>query len=510
MRNFLLTIILSISFACLHAQVYDVPDFLKDKLDFYILKGMKEWKIPGLAIGVVKNDKVLIEKGYGIASIQNAEPVDEHTLFMIGSNTKMFTAATLSILSASGQLNLDDKVQQWIPEFRLKDTLFSKETTVTDLLAHRIGIASYQGDFTYWNSRLTRNQIIKKLGEIEPSYGFRNGWGYCNAAYVTAGEIIARATAGSWESALKDHLLTPLNMDRTTLTTNDLVLEDNKAYPHSILQDTLSTIPFMKIDNLGPAGGLSSNVHELNQWMIALLNEGKTGDEQCIRPGILQQLTKPQTIIGIDPRDYQLTHFYLYGLGLFIRDRNGTLVYSHGGAVDGFLSQLMMIPEQKLGIVVLTNTDSNNFFDDLTNEIQDAFLELPFQNHSKRSLTQYQLQNRIQKQRIDSLKKVVSLRNPPGLPLEDYTGRYLNKFYGTIEIKATTKSLILVFSQHPGLTAKMEPLQDHSFLTTYSHPSFGTVETTFDVNTKKVKGFTLHIDDFVEITPYYFEKSCER
>jgi CubicO group peptidase (beta-lactamase class C family) len=500
----LITIILYAGF--ISAQENKLPAFITDSLDAYIHRGMTRWQIPGLSIAIVKDRKVIYMKGFGVTRVGTSEPIDENTLFMIGSNTKAFTSTAIAILQEEGKLSLDDKVQKWMPEFKLKDPLATSEVTIADLLCHRIGFETFQGDFTYWGSALTRAEVIQKMSLIDAPYGFRTKYGYCNAAFMTAGELIPRITGKSWEETVKEKILVPLKMNQTLLLSADFKTVSHKAFPHSMVEGKLIEIPINIIDNLAPAGSISSSVKDMVQWLITQLGNGELEGQQVIPDGAVQTIRKPYTIIGVNPRNNQFTHFALYGLGLRINDRNGKLVYSHGGAVEGFLSSLVFIPEENLGIIVLTNNDVNNFYQDLTSEIRDAFLDLPYKGYSDNSITYFLKEMKVSNARIDSLRNVVKLKNNPSHALKAYTGTYMNEVYGKITIAMEDKLLTVHFSHHPDLTARLEHLTNDTFLCSFSNPLYGIQEIPFMTANGKVAGLTLHVTPSLEFTPYVFTK----
>ena len=489
------------------AQECKLPVFVSDSLENYINRGMTKWRIPGLSVAIVKDGKVLFMKGYGSTRVGDGEPVNENTLFMIGSNTKAFTATTIAILQEEGKLTLNDKVQKWMPEFKLKDPLASNDIIIADLMSHRIGFETFQGDFTYWTSNLSRAEVIHKMSLIDALYGFRTRWGYCNAAFLTAGELIPKITGKSWEETVKEKILTPLKMNRTLMLSQELKTASNAAFPFTVVDGKLTEIPIPYIDNLAPAGSISSCVKDMSAWLMVQLNNGKIDTIQVIPEKAILAIRMPYSIMGVDPRDKQETHFYLYGLGLEINDRNGRLVYSHTGGVDGFLSSVMFIPEEKIGFVVLTNNDQNNFFQNLTDEIRDAFLGLPYQDYSDKSFTVFKKGIDKSKAKIDSLKNEVKLFNRTSLPIEEYTGTYTNKVYGDIAIKKEKNNLNIHFSNHPDLIGKLEHIKNDVFLCTYSNPTMGIVEIPFNIENEKVNGLTLRVADFVEFTPYIFVKN---
>jgi len=502
-------LILSLLFFCfnVNAQEKELPTFITDSLESYITQGMKDWEIPGLSVAIIKNNKVVFIKGFGVTKVNGSETVDENTIFMIGSNTKAFTSTALSILQESGVLNLNDKVQKWMPEFSLKDTLASREINIVDLLSHRIGFETFQGDFTYWTSTLSRAQVIQKMSLIEAPYSFRTRWGYCNAAYVVAGELIPRIIHKSWEETVMDSILLPLKMNRTLMLADELNNASNAAFPHTKTNNNLVEIPIANINNLAPAGSMSSSAKDMTNWLLAQLNNGKINGEQILSARSIRTIRRPSSILGVDPRGNKETHFYLYAMGLDINDRDGKLVYSHTGGVDGFLSSVLFVPEEKLGIIVLTNTDQNNFYQNLTDEIRDAFLGLPYQDYSKKSLERFKQNKLDESKRIDSLKKIVRINSKPSLPLKKYSGKYFNDHYGDIEIKLENNNLNINFSNHPNLIGRLEHLQNDNYLCTYSIPIFGITEIPFKVEKNKVTGLTLRVADFIEFTPYQFRKT---
>ncbi len=506
MKKLALVFLLLSGCIIIHAQEKPLPAFIRDSLNSYITQGMHNWGIPGLSIAIVKDGKVVFIKGYGTTKLESEQPVNEQTLFMIGSNTKAFTATALSILQASGAVSLNDKVQKWMPGFRLRDTLATNEINIVDLLSHRLGFASYQGDFTYWSSNLTRQQVIQKMSLIEPAYSFRSGYGYCNAAYVTAGELIPAITGKNWEQTVRESILTPLKMDRTLMLAREFKNAENAASPHTIVDYKLAAIPVINIDNLAPAGSMSSSAEDMAKWLLAQLANGEIDGKQIIPDEALQATRNASSIVFTDTRDNQETHFYLYGLGLFISDRNGKIVYSHLGGIDGFLSTVMFAPEDKLGIVVLTNTDQNKFSQNLAKEIVNSFFGLPYRGYSNKSLTQFKKGTILSKSTIDSLRKVVSLNYSPDLPLEAFTGVYVNEVYGKIEIRLENRKLCIHFSNHPDLTAHLEHIKSNNFLCTYSNPIMGIVQIPFVVGQAEVKKMSLKVSDFIEDTPYEFVK----
>ncbi|RYE13935.1 MAG: class A beta-lactamase-related serine hydrolase, partial [Sphingobacteriaceae bacterium] len=248
--------------------------FIKDSLDRYVMKALQEWNIPGVAVCIVKDGQVVVMKGYGVKQMNTKDSVDVNTLFMIGSNTKAFTATALAMLDNEKKLSLDDKVTKWIPEFKLDNKLAGEQAIIRDLLCHRLGFMTFQGDFTYWKSNLTRAEVIEKMGHIKAVYPFRTTWGYTNAAFLTAGQIIPKVTGIQWEEYMKQKIFDPLGMTRTLALSKDLPNATNKAIPHTIVDGKLITEPYPNLDNLAPAGAISTSVNDMSKWISMLLNNG--------------------------------------------------------------------------------------------------------------------------------------------------------------------------------------------------------------------------------------------
>ena len=222
---------------CLSFLVLTILDaqhsFIKDSLDAYINKGMKDWNIPGLAIVIVKDGKVVTMKGYGVRDLETKEPVDENTLFMIASNSKLFTATSLAQLESDKKLSLDDKIIKYFPWFRAYDSTTTNLVTKRDMLAHHLGTKTFQGDFTFWNSNYSRDSIMYKMRLLKPNGNFRQQWGYCNSCFLTAGEVIQEVSGKPWEVYVYDNIIAPLDMTNTHALGNNMEQMPNAARPYS-------------------------------------------------------------------------------------------------------------------------------------------------------------------------------------------------------------------------------------------------------------------------------------
>ena len=389
-------------------------------MDSYINRALKDWEIPGLSVCIIKNGKVVVIKGYGVKELGANDPVDENTLFMIGSNTKAFTATALATLETENKLSLDDKVTKWIPEFKLDNKAAGEQAIVRDLLCHRIGFQTFQGDFTYWTSNLTRKEVIEKMGHIKAVYPFRTKWGYTNAAFVTAGEIIPKVTGKQWEDYIKEKIFTPLGMNNTLALSKDFPNAPNKAVPYTMDNGKLVKIPYCYIDNLAPAGSIGSSVNDMSKWVMMQLNNGKYNGKEIIPSKAIQSTRFPNSIMGNGSTVFNKSNFTLYGLGLELQDYEGRRIISHTGGVNGYVSSVTMIPGEKLGIVILTNTDQNQLYEALKWEIMDAYLGLTYRNYSKLYLDFVKNQRIEEAKAQKKLKDSVALMLKTELPLTDW------------------------------------------------------------------------------------------
>lgn len=483
-----------------------LPSFLRDSLDGYVTKALTDWQIPGIAVCVVKDGKVVVMKGYGLRELGTSDKVDTNTLFMIGSNTKAFTATALAMLNADKKLSLDDLVTKWLPDFKLENKAAGEQAIIRDLLCHRLGFRTFQGDFTYWTSNLSRAQVIEKMSHIKAVYPFRTTWGYTNAGFLTAGEIIPRACGLSWEQFIKDSLFTPLGMSHSIALSKDLPSAPNKCVPYTMADGKLMRIPFCSIDNLAPAGSISSSVSDMSKWVLMQLGRGKYEGRQIVPSSAIAQTRWPHSILGNGGHQFNESHFSLYGLGWFLEEYDGKKIVSHTGGVNGFVTSVTLVPEEDLGIVVLTNTDQNDFYEALKWEILDAWMKLPYRNYSnvylQRTLKQRQSEETTNRGYRDS----VALHRLPALPLSAYTGQYNSDVYGDMQVVLEQNELRMVFAHHPGMFARLQPLGGNRFYAIFSDPEFSKAVFPFKVEGNKVLSVTVKVADFVEFTPYEFVK----
>jgi len=488
------------------SQTDSIPSFVKDSLDNYVNRALAGWQIPGAAVCVIKNGKVVVMKGYGVRDLDGKEKVDEHTLFMIGSNTKAFTATALAMLDADKILSLNDNVKKWLPDFKLHDPWVTNEAIIKDLLCHRLGFETFQGDFMFFDSDLTLQEVRQKFGMIKPLYSFRSRWGYTNAAFLTAGEIIPRATKKSWAEFVHDSIFIPLEMSHSLVLSKDILTVANKATAYTVVEHQIKKIPYGRLENMSPAGSISSSVSDLSHWVMMQLDNGKYNGRQVIPASAIAQTRTPASILGNGGVIFNKGHFSLYGLGWFLQEYNGRKMVSHTGGVNGFVTSVTLIPEEKLGIIVLTNTDANNFYEALKWDITDAYMALPYRNYSNVYLGFHKQSQANEEKWLKEKTDTVALNLKTSLPLQSFAGNYNHAIYGNMNIALQNGKLVATFEHHKGRYAALAALGENRFLATFNDPIYGIKVWPFTIQNGKVKSVTVTVADFVEFTPYEFIK----
>ncbi|KAB7730046.1 serine hydrolase [Rudanella paleaurantiibacter] len=503
MRPLLLLFSLLLSSCLLRAQS---PAFITDSLDRYIGRGMADWQIPGLAIAIVKDGKVILSKGFGVREAGKNEPVDENTLFLIASNTKLFTGTALAKLDEDKKLSLNDKVTKFFPDYRLYDPTSTALVTVRDLLCHRLGTKTFQGDFTFWNTNLPRAEVIRRMRLLKPTGQFRQDYGYCNSAFVTAGEIIPKVTGQSWEAYIETNLLKPLGMTNTYMLTAGAENRPNMARPHTNSFGALRRIPYDVVDNLGPAGSMVSSVKDLSQWLMMQLDSGRLNGQRILPWSVVQRTRDANTIVGSRKSTVLPRHFQTYGLGVLSADYAGRQIFWHTGGAFGFVTNTCFVPEEKLAITILTNNDNQSFFEALRYQILDAYLGVPYTNRSNFFLKQARVGMVEEQATLKALADRVAKGNKPPMPLTAFAGTYRNELYGSITLKPAGTGLDVLFEHHPRMTARLEYMDDNTFRLTYSNQAFGVFPARFTLDGTTVKSVEIKASDFVEYDPYVFTK----
>jgi CubicO group peptidase (beta-lactamase class C family) len=348
------------------------------KIDSLANLALKTFDVPGIAVAVVKDGKLIYSNGYGVASLRTQKKVDGNTLFGIASNSKAFTTAAIGILVDEGKLKLDDKVTDYIPEFKMFDPYVTAEFTIRDLLTHRSGLGLGAGDLMIFpdSTDFTVKDIIHNLRYLKPVSSFRSKFDYDNQLYIVAGEVIARVSGMSWEDFIETRIMKPLQMNGSFASYSRIKNTRNYIDAHAAVDGKVVVIPRNTSEPTNAAGGIYSSVNDLAKWAIMQMNDGKYGDalaKNIFSSTVHRQMWSVQTPLPSGPGSYN-THFAGYGLGWFLNDAKGYLKVSHTGGLDGMVTQVTLFPELKLGIIVLTNQQSGGAFSSVTNEIIDSYI----------------------------------------------------------------------------------------------------------------------------------------
>ena len=349
------------------------------EIEGVVQKAMRIWNIPGLALVIVKDDKVLYIKGHGIREIGKPDPVDEHTIFGVASITKAFTAVGIGLLVQEGKLAWDDPVTKYLPTFQLYDSRVTHLITIRDLLCHRGGLGSESGDVLLYSSYSTE-EVVRRLRYIPPEYSFRAGFGYSSLMYLTAGLVISTVSGKSWDDYIRQRIFAPLGMTDSVTNSKYFGNYANIAMPHEDINDKLQAVIYRQDAHLEAAASICASVSDIALWLRLQLNGGHIDGKQIVEPAIIAETYTPHTPLSLTASEKQLfpsCHFSAYGLGWFLSDRHGRLIVEHRGDVEGMLSNVVLIPEEKIGIAVFTNKKPHSAFLAVPNYLVDTLLGIP-------------------------------------------------------------------------------------------------------------------------------------
>jgi CubicO group peptidase (beta-lactamase class C family) len=501
------TVLRSLAFLCLSLQsvTAQTPTFIKDSLDIYIEREMKKWQVPGLAVAIVKDGKIVVQKGYGLRNIETAAPVDEHTLFMIASNSKIFAGTLLAIAEEEGHLTLQDTVQKWLPDFQLADPEISRRVNLTDLVTHRLGFTTFQGDFLHWSSTLSPQELVYRMRFIPLTKPFRNHYGYCNVGFIAAGLVLEKATGKDWHTSVKERILNPLDMNRTTTTLDGITTDQNAALPYTLINHKLLPLEYPNLNTIGPAASLNASVSDISKWLLMQLDNGRYNKRQVIPEAVIQKTRNAQNIVR-DVRSpiYPSKHIQMYGLGWFMSDYAGKWVLDHGGGADGFVTTTAIIPDAGLGIAVFTNSDQNSLYAALKNQIIDAYLGLPYQNYSDIFLKNALKNRDSENNRLDSLKREIKEVIPTENQNAMLTGSFKHPHIGYMNVSRNDDGVLQIrFKDLPHLTATLSPLGNYQFLCDYNIATYGSHAIRFD---HELNVWHIKVNDFVDYESYAFKR----
>ncbi|MGB5981979.1 MAG: serine hydrolase [Nonlabens sp.] len=471
------------------------------KIDRYISKTQKAWDIPGLSVAIVKDGEIVFEKGYGVMEIGKRKAPDENTLYAIASNTKAFTSAIIAQLVEEGKLDWNDRIQEYLPYFEVYDPVISQMVTVQDLLSHNVGLGTFSGDAIWYKSELTTEEIVKRIKFVPQAYDFRAGYGYSNLMFITAGDLIEKVTGKSFKENVTERFLQPVGMDRTVVSVNDFGANKNVATPHGRRDGKNYTIDPVAWDNVQSTGGLLSSVHDMAQWMIFNMNNALIDEDTLFSSKNRSKMWSIQNSFEVNQvdRSSRGQHYNGYGLGWFITDYHGNYQVGHGGGYDGMISSVQMLPDDKLGVVVLTNcvkapTNAIVYY------VFDEFLNREEKDWGTEMLKGYDKWKQSDTRVADRIANRVE-GTVPILSRDQIIGTYYTPAYGNFEVKEENGTLKLYWEHSPLLSSTLKHFNYDSYEILWDHKQvwfdFGTVKFEKDAY-NNVTGISFDVpnDDF--------------
>lgn len=477
------------------------------EIDQLVEKTLKTFDVPGIAVAVIKDGQVVHAKGYGVRSLNTKQSVTADTKFGIASNSKAFTAAALGLLMEEGKLTWDSKVSDFIPEFKLYDPYVTAEFTICDLLTHRSGLGLGAGDLMFWpdDNHFTKKDIIHNLRHLKPVSSFRTKYDYDNLLYIVAGEVIERVSGLKWEEFIQKRFLEPLGIPTAAPSFELLKDKSNVTDPHFYVDGKLSVIRRDWSPNANAAGGIYASVNDMSKWVLALLNNGKLGDKQILSPNTLREVWTPQTLMNAGNPGYYNTHFSAYGLGWVINDVKGYKQVSHTGGLAGIVTQTVLIPDLKLGILVYTNQQVGAAFASISNTIKDSYLGLKGQRDW---VAYYDERVKAANKEADEIKAQVEAEISRAVgqtaPI-DVQGTYVDPWFGEVEIKEEKGQLYFRSKMAPRISGPLYFYKGNTFIAKWEDRSMDADAYVIFGLDKEGKAETIKINAISPLTDFSFD-----
>lgn len=464
---FLKFTVLPVLFLCcvvnLQAQILS-----SSQIDSVVEKTLTTFNVPGIAVSVIKDGKIIHLKGYGVRSVKTNKKVDENTLFGVASNTKAFTAAAIGMLVDEKKITWDTKVTDVIPEFKMYDAYVTSEFTIRDLLTHRSGLGLGAGDLMIWpdSSTVTKNQLIHNLRYLKPVSSFRTKYDYDNLMYIVAGDVVARVSGMTYENFIESRMIKPLGMTKTAASWYRLKDKSNVIDGHAPYEGKLLPVGLSFGEIANAAGGIYSNVTDMSKWVQAMINGGQYGEklnQKLFSDAVARELWTPQTIIAAGNQG----SFNSYGLGWFLSNVNGKFQATHTGGLSGIVTQVTILPELKLGIIVLTNQQSGAAFSAITNSIKDGYLGIKGRDRIKSSNDSRLADEKEAKEivtkvwtEIEAAQKATAAKPV----IKNYYGTYQDAWFGEVTISEVNGKMHFQAKNAPKLRGDMTYYKGNTFI----------------------------------------------
>ncbi|MBG9991196.1 serine hydrolase [Pseudoalteromonas sp. NZS37] len=476
-----------------------------NKIDDVIKASMARFDVPGMAVAIVENDKVIFAKGFGVTNLDTNKKVNKDTLFGIASNTKAFTTAALAKLVDEGKLSWDDRVIDHLPEFRLYDSYVTREMRIRDLLSHRSGLGLGQGDLMIWPSTdKSVDEILAGLQYLKPASSFRSKYAYNNLMFVTAGEVVARVSGISWNDYIEKNILQPLHMDNSRAGFSRIPKSNkNWATGHIPMDGTLHPFFVNYLEDFRGAGAIASSVSDMSQWLRTQLAGGKMpSGEQLFSEKQQAQMWHPHITSMASKSAFESYHqqFRGYGLGWSIEDYHGFKKLGHGGGILGMVSQVTLLPEKKLGIVILSNQQAFGALSAVTHEVLEDALELEDKDWVE-DLAKSHFEGK--QHAYANAKPEAPADYQPQLPNINYTGTLHDDWYGDVIIEQLDSKLHIDFTHTKRLKGTLEHYTGNTFIVKWDEKlleadAFIRFEMSSQnrVNSAKMRAVSTQVTDF--------------
>ena len=456
----------------------------------------KEVGVPGMAIAIVEHGTTTLAKGYGMKRLGGEDPVDADTIFPIGSTTKAFTVADLAILVDEGKIDWDDPVIDHLPWFQMYDPWVTREITIRDLLVHRSGLGLGEGDLLMVpRSNIPRKEAVRRLRYLKPKTSFRSGYAYDNVLYMVAGQLIEEVTGESWEKFTAEHILKPAGMLDSTSGGPERFEIADRAQPHARTEGPLRgagrQVMLNEHDELSrsgaPAGGLAVSANDFARWLKIQLAHGTYPDREgrLFSEAAHEQMWTPVVIEPNRERPPELEPtrptFSTYALGWDVQDYRGTKIVWHGGAVFGFQTAVVLIPEKNIGFSIQINSEDGEIIMGMMYELLDHYLGLPADYWPEKLIA---FKKRMIEGGVAVLEKQTAKPADvgPSLPLNAFTGTYADPWYGKIVVGRDANGLTIDFTSTPRMGGRLEHWQYDTFVTRLTDPTIEPAYVTFNLD----------------------------
>jgi CubicO group peptidase (beta-lactamase class C family) len=447
------------------------PQNALEGLDAFVGRVMTAFDVPGVGLAIVKDGQVIAAKGYGVRKLGEQTPTDGKTLFGIASNTKVFTAVALGLLVEEGKLQWDAPVVRYLPWFQMWDPYVTRELTIRDLLVHRSGLGLGAGDLLWWPpSTYDRREIARRLRHIEPATSFRSAYAYDNVLYLVAGEVIETSSGQSWEDFVSQRILAKVGMTDSNVRHSDATGGGNLAATHARVEGVVRPIAPFDSDNTNPAGGINASAGDMAKWMNVLLARGKLPDgSRLFSEATYRELTTLVTPMPNPEPPSELSAlrsgFRGYALGLEARDYRGKKILTHTGGLPGYVSKVTTVPDEQIGVAVLTNQESGEAFSAITFYVLD---QLVAPRQPTDWLAAYLAVRDRNQARVEKAEKTAAATrdaaSKPSLALERYAGTYTDPWYGDVAVALEGNRLAIRFTKTPSLIGDLEHFQHDTFI----------------------------------------------